>query len=113
MLDRLVAATFDRHPADRYQAEIARTVQRVVADRLHDLAADADLPQARAVAVQKLRQLEQRATAASVAGTAADRAHFALLAEDLKRFRERNYDPAARARSLTPPPGSPIGDEEP
>jgi hypothetical protein len=109
VIDRLVAATFDHSPADAYGAEIARAVQRVVADGVEDLAANAAMPQVRAVATLELKGLQQRAQQASTQGDAATRAHFGLLAADLQRFLERGYDPTRRAAPLVSPPGSPIG----
>lgn len=112
VVDALVRATFDRAPRDGYEAEVGRLVQRLVADGLMNLAANASMTQVRAVAALKLRSLERRADAGLTAKAEADRAHFALLAQDLKRFRERGYDPAARPRPQVMPPGSPIGDDE-
>jgi hypothetical protein len=110
VIDALVAATFQSNPADPYEAEIGRLVQRSVAEGLMNLAVNARMPQVRAVAVLKLRELERRAQTGFASKTEADRAHFTLLEQDLKRFRERSYDPAARPRPQVMPPGSPIGD---
>jgi Met-zincin/Domain of unknown function (DUF5117) len=112
VIDRLVATTFDRPPADAYQAEIARAVQRVVVEGLLDLAVNAQMPQARAIATLELEGIRQRARQAGNQGDAAQRAHFGLLAADLQRFLERDYDPTKRPVPLTEPPGSPIGNGE-
>ncbi|MEO8449838.1 MAG: zinc-dependent metalloprotease [Gemmatimonadota bacterium] len=110
VIDRLVAATYDVAPGDRYEAEIARAVQRVVAERLMSLAFGAQLPQARAIATQKLSALGARALPAAAA-TSENRAARALLAHDVRRFLERPFDPTALQRPPVAPPGSPIGDE--
>jgi len=111
VIDRLVRATFDRQGADEYQAEINRSVQRLVAEQLQALAARATLPQVRAIAVLKLAALERRAELGRMKGDEAQRAHYTLLAQELGRFRERAYGAAALPAGLTPPPGSPIGEE--
>jgi hypothetical protein len=113
VLERLVAATFDPRPADSYQAEIARAVQRVVVEEMEQLAATAEMPQVRAIATLELRQLAQRAQQGTAQGDVAQRAHLGLLAADLGRFLERPYDPTSHPRPLTPPPGSPIGSDAP
>jgi hypothetical protein len=112
VIDRLVASTFDRRAGDAYQAEIARAVQRVVTEGLEGLAASAEMPQVRAIATLKLKDLEQRAQQASTQGETAERAHFTLLGADIGRFLTRAYDPAKQPAPLTEPPGSPIGVDE-
>jgi len=113
VLERLVAATFDPRPADSYQAEIARAVQRVVVEEMEQLAATAEMPQVRAIAALELRQLAQRAQQATAQGDVAQRAHLGLLAADIGRFLERSYDPTTHPQPLAPPPGSPIGSDAP
>jgi hypothetical protein len=73
------------------------------------LAGDADMPQVRAIASQKLRQRQQRLASAPGANTDAS-AHAALLASDIKRFLDRPFAPVTRAEIPAPPPGAPIGD---
>lgn len=112
VIDQLVRATFGPAPADPYQAEVARSTQRVVADRLMALVADAGTSQVRAIATLKLEEL--RARVASVAATlpVAERAHRQLLARDIARFFEGNYDPARLIlESREAPPGAPIGSD--
>jgi hypothetical protein len=106
VLDRLVTATFDGPVANEYEAEIGRAVQRVVADRLMGLAAEAPMAQVRAVAREKLEQLRRRPVNV---GSPANRAARSLLAADLLRFLERPYDPAGAINPPSAPPGSPIG----
>ena len=104
---RIVEVTFPQAPiADPYEAEIARAVQRVVADQIMALAANADMPQVRAEALVFLDSLAGRG-----AGTDdAWRAHRALLASDIKRFRDRPLEAVRPAVLPGPPPGAPIGD---
>ena len=104
VIRRLVDATFTVTPVDQYEAEIARTVQRVIAERLMSLAASAPLPQVRAVATAQLKQLRTRTAAGSV--------HAVLIADDIQRFLDRPGEPH-RAQPLPQiPPGAPIGQME-
>ncbi len=112
MLDRTVAVAFDTPAANPWEAEIGRTVQRVVVERLMALAADAGMSQVSGMARLKLVDLRDRMTEEGAArGAAGDmaRAHALQLADDISRFLERPWE---RDRSITPrpaPPGSPIG----
>jgi hypothetical protein len=81
----------------------------VVIERLMTLAANADMPQVRAIASHKLQQQARRLTTATSAG-AASSAHATLIAADIKRFLERPFAPATRAEIPVAPPGAPIGD---
>ncbi len=108
IIDRLISAVFDRRATDPYRAEIGRTVQRVVLDRLMALAASAEMPQVRAVTTEKLRALAGRPVPAGAA-TSDNRAARALIAADIRRFLERPYDPTKPSRAPDAPPGSPIG----
>lgn len=111
MIDRLLARTFQAKPANGYEAEVNRAVQRVVTDRLMDLAGRAQMPQVRAVATSSLEQLNDRvATNAEKAGSGADASHYKLLARDIKRFLGRPAETYERPASPSVPPGSPIGD---
>jgi hypothetical protein len=112
MLDRVIAAAFDAPAASGYEAEIGRAVQRVVLDRLMQLAFTARLPQARAVATRKLSELASRPVktgAGAGADTPANRAARALIARDIRRFLERPFDPTRLSQPPNAPPGSPIG----
>ena len=108
-IGRLVAATFGVAPRDAYHAEIARSVQRVVAERLMRLAEGAPMAQVRAVAELRLAAL--RTALARPAADAATRAHARLLAADIGRFLDRDYAPAQRIPLPDAPPGQPIGSE--
>ena len=108
VISRVITATFGAPAATQYEAEIKRAVERVVVDRLIDLADTAPMAQVRAIATHQLKALQSRATPTTA--TTADSAHRALMASDIQRFLQR---PAAAARDYaTPasPPGAPIGD---
>lgn len=110
----IVGATFGPTPRDPYQAEVARAVRYVVAERLIRLALEARMPQARAVTLAELESLRQRLEATRRGGgaSAADRAQAAALSITLRRFLD---DPRDEQRQPFPlpdaPPGSPIGGE--
>lgn len=115
VLDRMRTAVFDVTTADGYEAEIARGVQRALADQLMALAAGADMPQVRAEALAALVDIGAKAGMASAGtsgGTAQSRAHNLLLANDIKRFVERPLEPGRLPTLPQPPPGAPIGSGE-
>ena len=107
VLDRLIAATFGPASKDSYEAEIQRAVQRVVIERLMTLAANADMPQVRAIATSRLQR--RAAATAPGAGSSPAAAHAALLAADIGRFLDRPAPAATRMDVPTAPPGAPIG----
>jgi hypothetical protein len=97
----LVDATFAAAPGGAYEAEIARTVQRVVADRLMGLAASAPMAQVRAIATAQLKQLRTRTTGGHVSAI--------LIADDIQRFLDRPAEPQRAPATAPIPPGAPIG----
>jgi hypothetical protein len=107
VLERLVT-TSKTSPQSPYEAEIARAVERVVAERLMGLAGGARMPQVRALASQALQSLAGAAASASAGRLAA--AHQALLAQDIQRFLERPAAPLAQPSIPAAPPGPPIGE---
>ncbi|MEO5896833.1 MAG: zinc-dependent metalloprotease [Vicinamibacterales bacterium] len=107
VLDKLFATAFAAAPADPYEAEIQRAVQRVVVEHVMTLAASSDMSQVRAIASAKLRG---RAAALASAGATPAAAHAALLAADIKRFLDRPAAPATRTDPPAAPPGAPIGE---
>jgi hypothetical protein len=109
VIDQLFTATFGAAPADPYESEIARAVQRVAVEQVMSLANEADMPQVRAIASEKLRQRQHRLGSLAVTGASAT-AHASLLAADIKRFLDRPLAPTTRLEIPTPPPGAPIGD---
>ncbi len=113
VIDRLIRAGFDVSAASPYEAEIARAVGRVVADRLMALAGSAPMPQVRAIATWKLEQLRDKLSPPGSAVTSAAAASARLIANDIKRFLERPAEPYRAPAAPEPPPGAPIGDPGP
>ena len=106
VIGRVITATFGATATTPYEAEIKRAIERVVVDRLIDLADTAPMAQVRAIATQQLKGLQSRAAPTSTA----DVAHRSLMASDIQRFLQR---PAVAARDYAAPaspPGAPIGD---
>ncbi|HAK54146.1 MAG TPA: peptidase, partial [Acidobacteria bacterium] len=89
VLDTIVAGRFGVAPANGYEAEIGRAVERVIVDRITRLADSAAMPQVRAVASLELEELAARLERESQNGSNGDRAHATLLARDITRFLER------------------------
>jgi hypothetical protein len=112
VIDRTVAETFRSGRSDGFQAELGRTVQRVVVDELMGLAASAGMPQVRAITVEKLDELQRRLGSGDAPSDAGELAHRKMLVADIRRFMERPYDPTRPARPAGNPPGSPIGSGE-
>jgi hypothetical protein len=108
-IDRLLAATFGQTPANGYEAEINRAVERVVVDNLMRLAATAPMSQVRAVATLSLEELDDRMQTASGMQTA-DVAHYNLLSRDIERFMSRPAETYSQPGTPGAPPGAPIGD---
>jgi hypothetical protein len=107
---RLVTTVFDQRPANAYQAEIKRGMERVVVNALMELAESAPNTQVRAITTMALKQLRARPSASAVAMASADRAHRQLLDDDIKRFLDRPYSELRPNAIPAPPPGAPIGD---
>jgi len=107
ILDRIFTATFGSRPANPYEAEVKRAVERVVIEELMTLGATAEMPQVRAVATARL---QQRQSELGRPATTEDGAHFTLLTADIKRFLERPMAPVGRIQRQEIPPGAPIGD---
>ncbi|HEX2077281.1 MAG TPA: zinc-dependent metalloprotease [Longimicrobium sp.] len=111
-LDRLMAATFAREHDDPYLAEIDRGIEYAIVRRLMQLAAEAPMPQVRALAQEELTQLRDHFTGRGSSTRGPESAHRALLAGEITRFLERPYAPDQRAPLPDLPPGQPIGDED-
>jgi hypothetical protein len=108
ILETTTRAIMDPRTSDTYEREIARAVQRVYANRLMTLAADAPMPQVRALASYELMRLVENE---SMGGNdAAQTAHRFALAADIARFLERPLEPISTpVVAPSAPPGSPIG----
>jgi Met-zincin/Domain of unknown function (DUF5117) len=109
VLDRLDRATFGAAAADPYEAEVGRLVQDVFVRQLVELAGSALMPQVRAVAELKLRELRSRLDAPAREASRAERAHALHLAAEIGRYLDRPAEPWAAPEALPAPPGSPIG----
>jgi hypothetical protein len=112
VLDRLNATIFDVRPANAYEAEINRAMERALVSRIMTMAESAPMTQVRAIATQTLRSLPTRASLlpGNAGVNTAERAHRQLVADDIKRFLDRPYAELAPASTPAPPPGAPIGD---
>jgi hypothetical protein len=103
VIARLVTTVFDARPANTYQAEIKRGMERVVVSQLMELAEGAPNTQVRAITTQALKAVRARPLAS---GTA----HKQLLDDDIRRFLDRPYTELRPMTIPAPPPGAPIGD---
>jgi hypothetical protein len=116
VLNRLVTTIFDARPANAYEAEINRAMERALVVRLMTMAESAPSTQVRAIATAVVQALPTRSSvfvAGAGAQTAAnytERAHRQLLLDDIKRFLDRPYTELRPAATPAPPPGAPIGD---
>ncbi len=109
VLDRLETATFGAEAGSGYEAEVKRLVEDVVVRELMGLAGSAPMPQVRAMAELRLRDLRERMRARGDGGAEASRAHALRLTGEIDRFLARPLAPWERPRPVSPPPGSPIG----
>jgi hypothetical protein len=106
VLERLVAQTAKAATGSPYEAEIARAVERVVAERLMALAGAGRMAQVRALASEALQSLARSAAS----GDRLEAAHASLLAQDIRRFLERPAASLAPPSIPAAPPGPPIGE---
>jgi len=109
VIDELIEASFGAHPANSYEAEINRAVERVVVENLMQLAGGAQMPQVRAIATLALERLDHRMQAENGV-SAGDAAHYNLVARDIERFMSRPGDVYTQAATPGAPPGAPIGE---
>jgi hypothetical protein len=110
VIDRLFTATFESPVASPYEAEIARTVQRIAIEVLMSLASSADMPQVRAVASLRLQRRTDALQTMMASADDANAAHYALLARDVDRFMNRPAQTFSSPGTPVAPPGAPIGD---
>ena len=108
VLERLLATISKASTRSPYESEIARAVERVVAERLMGLAGSARMPQVRALATDALQTLARTAVSASAGRL--ETAHGALLAQDIRRFLERPAGTLSSPAIPPAPPGPPIGE---
>jgi len=108
VIDRLTKAVFDAPVASPYEAEVRRSEERVLVDRVMWLATAAPNGQVRAIASLKLAKLSARLKGASTASES-EAAQNTLLASDIKRFLERPAETTKMIPTEAAPPGAPIG----
>ncbi len=109
IIDELLEGTFGIRPSNSYEAEVSRAVERVVVEGLTRLAGRAKMPQARAIATLRLREINRRLTSGE-GGETSDQAHYAMLATDIERFLSRPAETFQQPDTPAAPPGAPIGD---
>ncbi|MFQ5703742.1 MAG: zinc-dependent metalloprotease [Gemmatimonadales bacterium] len=91
------------------RAPLRRVVQRVVVDRLIDLASNDDATvESRAAAEWGLRRISE-IIQSRVARLPEEEAHQTLAAADIQRFLNRSAATTNRTKPLNAPPGTPIG----
>jgi hypothetical protein len=110
IIDRLIKATFDATTVSAYEAEVRRTEERALVDRVMWLVTGSSNAQVRAIAMSRLSRLEARFKAETNKSDA-DRASHMLLSSDIKRFLENPAELEKRIVAPDAPPGAPIGDE--
>lgn len=106
VLDRLIAVTWGAPlPQDAAVAEVQRTVQRVVVDRLMKQAGSRqNAPAVRAILTARLESLAE-----SLEGREGRTPHESLALEDIRRWLDRPYGATEPTPVPGAPPGSPIG----
>jgi len=104
VLDSVMAAGRPRSQ-DPYEAAVARAVERVTVERLMALVQGSRSGEAREIALMKLKGFSAQPGPGAEAN-----AHSLALADDIKRFLERPWDPQALPRPFVAPPGMPIGE---
>jgi hypothetical protein len=109
VIDHLTKATLGAAAATPYEAEVRRSEERVLVDRLIWLATGSPNGQVRAIASFKLARLAARLKTES-AVSEADQAQYTLLAADIKRFLDRPAEILKPIVAADAPPGAPIGD---
>src|SRR5262249_16448699 len=110
VIDRMTKATFDAPTASAYEAEVRRTEERALVDRVMWLANGSSNAQVRAIATLKLSKLASRLNAETNKSDS-DRASHIMLSGDIKRFLERPAEMEKPIVAPDAPPGAPIGDQ--
>ena len=116
MYAEYLSASFDvLQAADAYEAEVKRAVEKLVIDNLMSLAARAEMPQVRAIALHHLdrrsSELARMVAATNGSEDEADTAlaaHRSMLARDVGRFLENPVVASLPAGVPAIPPGAPI-----
>jgi hypothetical protein len=110
MIDQILSAVKVRKAQTALEQEISRATEKVVVNRLLQLAGDQNIqPQVSAIAAFKLNELEKRLEQqVGYADDVDQGAHYTWLLQQIRRFRQ---DPAAFKLPPSPvlPDGAPIG----
>ncbi len=109
VIDRLVTATFDAPTASPYEAEVRRTGETVLVDRLIWLVTGSPNAQVRAIATAKLNGVAARGKTGEASGKKGDSAHLRMLTADITRFLNRPSEEYQAIVAPDAPPGAPIG----
>ena len=109
VLEHLVTATFDAPTASPYEAEVRRTAETVLVDRLMWLATGSPSAQVRAIATAKLHAIAARGKVSEASGSKADGAHLRMITADIARFLNRPSEEYKPIVAPDAPAGAPIG----
>jgi hypothetical protein len=111
VLDALIAATWKAPEGNETRAAIKRAVERVVLDRMLDLAVnDNAAAEVRAITMLKLEALVALAQSSlQYSQPAAREAHLKMALRDIQRVLNSPERPHDRTAPSAPPPGAPIG----
>lgn len=104
VLGRLIDASFGAAANGAYEEEVKRAVEGVVLARIEWLAANAGMPQVRAVSTGVLQRMQSNLVAMT------DVPHAQAMALDIQRFLERPAATISMPGTPAAPPGAPIGD---
>ena len=103
VLGRLINASFGATANGAYEAEVKRAVEGVIVERIEWLAANASMPQVRALSTAALGTVRTNLLAMN------DSPHASMLAMDIERFLERPAETTQLPGTPAAPPGAPIG----
>ena len=104
VLERLIQTSFDTPAINAYERAVQEAVQGVVVDRIRFLAANASMPQVRAIATAALRELN-----ANLAAIVNGNPNAGMIAMEIQRFMDRPASVVEVAAAPNAPPGAPIG----
>ncbi len=107
VLARIRESVVGRRTSNAYHAELARTIEHAYIDNLMQLAANASMPQVRAIAAWELTQLKD--VFERHGGEMEATAHARLLATNITQFLDRDWSADRLPSGPDAPPGQPIG----
>ncbi|MEK7727220.1 MAG: zinc-dependent metalloprotease, partial [candidate division KSB1 bacterium] len=114
VLDEIIAATWKAPEGNETRAALKRGVERVVLDRMIDLATnDAASAEVRAITALKLEALAAYLQSSlQYSQSAAKEAHLKMAQRDINRVRNSPERTHERTTPSSAPPGAPIGQED-